>query len=115
LKEVILNQGLSTIPTHSFGQCTSLFKIEIPSTVTEKGDRGDFTRGDTSKIVENAFHGCGSLGKFRFPTISSHLGAIACHWSEINNEVDEIRVSVENGGAVRRSMRGAIQTTEKES
>ena len=92
-----------------------IIKIEIPSTVTEKGDRGDFTRGDTSKIVENAFHGCGSLGKFRFPTISSHLGAIACHWSEIKNEVDEIRVSVENGGAVRRSMRGAIQTTEKES
>ena len=69
---------------------------------------------EITEIGDCAFRGCGSFAKFRFPTLSSHLGATACHWGELNNKVDEMRVNVENGSAVRRSMRGAIQRRNHE-
>jgi hypothetical protein len=64
---------------------------------------------EITEIGDCAVRGCKSFAKVLFPTLSSRLGGIAFHWRELNNKVDEIRVNVENGSAVRRSMRGAIQ------
>ena len=106
LREVVLNEGLQKIGRFAFHSCKSLSSITLPSTVTEIENgafydcinlRKSVWHGVPREIGQNAFCNCASLGRFTFPTISTRLDNLiqVGHWSEIENEVDEVRGAVE--------------------
>ena len=109
LNEVVLNEGLQKIGGYAFCYCTSLSSITIPSTVTEIGISAFYNcinlreviwHGVPREMGKNAFYGCSSLERFTLPTISMRLYTLiqTGHWSEIENEVNEVRGVVERSG-----------------
>ena len=110
LREVVLN-GLQKIGVSAFYDCRSLSSITLPSTVTEIGNYAFYNCHNLREIVlhgvlreigQSAFHNCTlSLERFTFPTISTRLDTLiqTGHWSEIENEVDEVRGVVERSGS----------------
>jgi hypothetical protein len=109
LKNVVLNEGLqfstvTCIRSCVFEDCQSLLSINIPSTVTDIGNnvfqfceslREVILHEKIRKIEEDAFCRCRSLDIFNFPTMSSRLGTIACHWINNRSKVNGIRGVVE--------------------
>jgi hypothetical protein len=100
LREIVLNDGLQKIGRSAFSNCKSLESISVPSTVLQIGEcafarceslREVMLHGEITEIVYRAFRKCESLEAFRFPTLSSRLGGIACHWGELNNKVEKVR------------------------
>lgn len=81
LTEVNLNEGLESIGTYDFGSCSSLGKIEIPSTVTRLG--------------QNVFEGCSSLLQIIFKSETppeticgvSHFNYDCNTYFNVNNDV----------------------------
>ena len=105
LSDITLPSSTRTIACWAFSGCTSLPRIAFPSSVTDVGSyvldgcnnlREVALHGAiTQQIASNAFYGPRLLYVLQFPTISSRFNALSCHWSELNNKLDEIRGVVE--------------------
>jgi len=109
LREVVLNDGLMKIGEDAFSGCTSLEQISVPRSVREISR--DAFRGCESlqevilhvgMVLFSAFEHCRSVQVFRFPLLSRRLVAIAAHWEELSNIVNESR----------GESRGVVQWTE---
>ena len=94
----MLNKGLKKIGSHAFCHCNSSEQISVPCTVREIGR--DAFRGCGSlqevilhveMVLFSAFEHCRSVQVFRFPLLSRRLVAIAGHWEELSNIVNETR------------------------
>jgi len=104
LKNVVLNEGLTTIEKRTFGHCTSLKSIKLPSTVTEIGNgvfkdctklqEVVFNKG-LQKIGRYAFGGCKSLQSITFPSTVNEIGPGAF------DKCSELRDVVFNEGLIK--------------
>ena len=63
LKEVIIEEGVTTVPNYAFYNCSSLESVTLPSTLTS--------------INQYAFYGCSSLASIIIPTGVSSIGSNA--------------------------------------
>ena len=108
LREVVLNEGLQKIGNDAFYGC-KLLSITFSSTVTALGNAAFSNCKNLREVVfhgvprvmgKNAFYNCTSLERFTFPNISARLDNLILtgHWSEIENEVDEVCGVVERSG-----------------
>ena len=83
LKEVIVEQGIKTIPSELFAKCYGVEKVEIPNSVTKIGDNAfrECTSLETITIINgiteigsSAFSFCTNLKQITLPNTINALG-----------------------------------------
>ena len=101
LREVITSDGLRKIGECAFSECSSLESIKLPSTVTDIGNEAfcgcsnlrEVELNGVPQNLKEAFHNCGALERFLFPTTSCRLENIiqTSHWEDLEDKLNEVR------------------------
>ncbi len=93
IKNVVLADGLTSVPQYMFQNCTGLTTINIPSTVTSIGSQAFYNTGITSVVIPNGvttinastFYNCSSLASVTLGNATTSIGAMAFYKAAITS------------------------------
>ena len=92
--DLVIPEGVTTIPAYTFRNCSGLTNVTIPNSVTSIGeDAFAYCKGLTSITIPNsvtsigggAFSGCSGLTSVTIPNSVTYIGSWAFSWCSLTD------------------------------